>query len=119
LDYIDTGYSFCYSPRPGTPASVADNQIPEEVKKQRLHEIQEALIYKQLQRNQADVGKTMSVLVEKTGKKENQMTGRSPYLQSVCFQGKSRLLGCIVDIRITEGYANTLAGDIVTMTGVS
>ncbi len=73
LDYIDTGYSFCYSPRPGTPASIADNHIPEEVKKHRLQEIQEALKYKQIQRNQADVGKTMSVLVEKTGKKENQL----------------------------------------------
>ena len=112
LDYIDTGYSFCYSPRPGTPASVADNQIPEEIKKQRLHEIQEALTYKQLQRNQADVGKIMPVLVEKTGRKENQMIGKSPYLQSVCFQGKSRLLGSIVDIKITAGYANTLEGDI-------
>ena len=114
LDYIDTGYSFCYSPRPGTPASIADNQIPEDIKKQRLHEIQEALTYKQIQRNQADVGKTMSVLVEKTGKQENQMIGKSPYLQSVCFQGKSRLLGSIVDIEITAGFANTLAGDIVT-----
>lgn len=116
LDHIDTGYSFCYSPRPGTPASVADNQIPEETKKHRLHEIQEALICKQLQRNQSEVRKILPVLVEKTGKKENQMIGKSPYLQSVCFQGKSRLLGCIVDIKITAGYENTLAGDIVTIT---
>lgn len=119
LDYIDTGYSFCYSPRPGTPASIADNQIPEEVKKHRLQEIQEALKYKQIQRNQADVGKTMSVLVEKTGKKENQMIGKSSYLQSVCFQGKSRLLGCVVDIKITAGYPNTLEGDIVTVAGAA
>lgn len=115
LDHIDIGYSFCYSPRPGTPASIADNQIPEDIKKYRLHEIQEALTHKQTQRNQADVGKTMSVLVEKTGKKENQMIGKSPYLQSVCFQGKSRLLGCVVDIKITAGFANTLAGEIVTL----
>ena len=54
----------------------------------------------------------MPVLVEKTGRKENQMIGKSPYLQSVCFQGKSRLLGSIVDIKITAGYANTLEGDI-------
>lgn len=117
LDHIDTGYSFCYSPRPGTPASIADNQIPEDIKKHRLHEIQEALTYKQIQRNQADVGKVMSIFVEKTSKKENQMIGKSPYLQSVCFQGESRLLGCVVDIKITTGFANTLAGDIVTLTG--
>ena len=116
LDYIDTGFSFCYSPRPGTPASVADNQIPETIKKQRLHEIQEALIHKQLKRNQSEIGKILSVLVEKTGKKENQMIGKSPYLQSVCFQGESRLIGCVVDIKIKAGYANTLKGDLVSGT---
>ncbi len=115
LDYIDTGYSFCYSPRPGTPAAIADNQIPEEVKKVRLYEIQEVLLHKQLQRNQADVGKIMPVLVEKVGKKQNQFVGKSPYLQSVYFQGQLRLLGNIVDLKITAGQANTLEGEIVTM----
>lgn len=109
-DLVDTGFSFNYSPRPGTPASIANDQIPDGKKFERLYEVQDILRMKQLARYQQEVGKTLNVLVEKDGKKKNQLLGKSPYLQSVCFEGKQELRGKIIPVKITAAYQNTLEG---------
>ncbi|WP_374762826.1 tRNA (N6-isopentenyl adenosine(37)-C2)-methylthiotransferase MiaB [Yunchengibacter salinarum] len=76
-------YSFKYSPRPGTPASVNTDQVPEAVKSARLAELQALLNDQQLAFNQATVGRTLPVLLERPGREAGQLIGRSPYLQSV------------------------------------
>jgi len=108
-DCIDVGYSFNYSVRPGTPASVLD-QVPEEVKTERLYELQDLLRMKQVIAHQKQVGLINDVLVEKKGKKEGQLIGKNPYLQSVYFDGDESLIGQIVPVMIQAAYQNSLQG---------
>jgi tRNA-2-methylthio-N6-dimethylallyladenosine synthase len=105
-------YSFMYSPRPGTPAAVQDDQIPDDMKKARLAALQDLLNTQQVRFNQTHVGQKIPVLIESTGKKPGQLVGRTPHMQSVHLDGPSRLVGGIVDVDITAGYANSLQGRI-------
>ena len=76
-------YSFKYSPRPGTPASVLENQVDEDVKTQRLSALQALLNQQQMAFNRTSVGKRMQVLMERPGRVQGQLVGRSPYNQAV------------------------------------
>ena len=51
---------------------------------------------------------------EDTGRKPGQIIGKTPWLQSVHAEGNERLIGRIVEARLVEGHANSLAGEIVT-----
>src|SRR6187401_42565 len=99
-------YSFKYSPRPGTPAATMDGQVPREVMDERL---QRALNRDQLAFNQASVGKRCAVLVERKGKKPGQWLGKSPWLQSVHFEGQAAL-GDMVAVELAEAGPNSLHG---------
>ena len=76
-------YSFKYSPRPGTPAAAAEDQVPEAVKAERLAALQALLKEQQAAFNAASVGRTMPVLLERPGRKPGQGVGRSPHMQAV------------------------------------
>ena len=103
-------YSFKYSPRPGTPASVYDNQVPENVKDERLQALQALVSEKQLEFNRSMVGRTMPVLLQKDGKKDGQLIGKSPYMQSVFIEAAAEKIGSIIEVSILGGYQNSLAG---------
>ena len=75
-------FSFKYSPRPGTPAASAADQVPEPVKAERLAELQALLQQQQRAFNAACVGRVLPVLFEKPGRHDGQLVGRSPYLQA-------------------------------------
>ena len=105
-------YSFKYSPRPGTPAAASGEQVPEPVKAERLEELQSLLSAQQLAFNRGCEGRTMSVLLERTGRRSGQLVGRSPYMQAVHVTAPRHLLGRIVAVRIERGLANSLAGTI-------
>ena len=114
LALVDTvgyaqAYSFKYSPRPGTPAATMDGQIALEVMDDRLQRLQAALNRDQLAFNEATVGKRCMVLVERTGKHSGQWLGKSPWLQSVWFEGQAAL-GDLVEIELVEAGPNSLAG---------
>ncbi|MEL6316387.1 MAG: tRNA (N6-isopentenyl adenosine(37)-C2)-methylthiotransferase MiaB [Pseudomonadota bacterium] len=78
-------YSFKYSARPGTPAGDGrfGAEPSETAKAARLARLQEALAAQQSAFNQACVGRTLTVLLEKPGRRPGQLVGRSPYLQAV------------------------------------
>jgi tRNA-2-methylthio-N6-dimethylallyladenosine synthase len=78
-----SAYSFKYSARPGTPAAMMEDQIPREVMDDRLQRLQERINAHQLAFNRSKVGVNTQVLIERKGKHEGQMIGRSPWLQSV------------------------------------
>jgi len=103
-------YSFKYSPRPGTPAALAEDQVPEAVKDERLQRLQAVLREQQLGFNRAAVGETVAVLLEKPGKHAGQFIGRSPWLQSVHVETPASLLGRIVPVAIRAATLNSLAG---------
>jgi tRNA-2-methylthio-N6-dimethylallyladenosine synthase len=107
-------YSFKYSPRPGTPAASMENQVPEELKTERLARIQELLNTQQLSFNETWVGKTVPVLVDRVGRQEGQVLGKTPHFQSVYLQAMPRLLGQCVDVRLEKSFSNSLTGTIVT-----
>ncbi len=107
-------YSFKYSPRPGTPAADIAAQVPEEVKSQRLAMLQELLNAQQEAFNHATKGRRLSVLMERAGRVEGQLVGRSPYMQAVHVEAPQRLIGKIVDIDVTYAGANSISGTVVT-----
>jgi len=100
-------FSFKYSPRPGTPAASMDGQLPREVMDERLQRLQAALNRDQLAFNRASVGKRCEVLVERKGKKPGQWLGKSPWLQSVFFEGDAAI-GEMVTVELAEAGPNSL-----------
>jgi tRNA-2-methylthio-N6-dimethylallyladenosine synthase len=111
-----SAYSFKYSPRPGTPAAGHEQQVPEAEKSARLLELQALIHRQQTAFNSSMVGRTLPVLLEKPGRDDGQLVGRSPYLQSVHLQADSSLIGSIVDTHITGVGTNSLSGHYVPET---
>lgn len=111
-------YSFKYSPRLGTPSAVMENQVSEDVKSDRLARLQELLNMQQQSFNEASIGKTLPVLLDRKGKKEGQLLGKTPYLQSVYVNSSPRLFGECVDVTIEKAFANSVTGTIVTQESV-
>jgi tRNA-2-methylthio-N6-dimethylallyladenosine synthase len=105
-------YSFKYSPRPGTPAAGRDDQVPPQVKAERLSTLQELLRAQQIAFNEAQVGRTLPVLWERAGKHPGQVAGRSPYLQAVHADGDETLLGAVTPAKIVAAGPNSLASVI-------
>jgi tRNA-2-methylthio-N6-dimethylallyladenosine synthase len=106
-------FSFKYSPRPGTPAASTE-QLPEDLKSERLLRVQEALAKSEASFQQTCVGKTMPVLLDRPGKFEGQMMGRSPYLQNVHLMVDASRRGEIVPVTITEAHRSSLGGTLAS-----
>jgi len=100
-------YSFKYSPRPGTPASVMDNQIPEDVKSERLARLQALLTLQQEQFNLSWIGKEIDVLFEKNGKYPAQVVGKTPYMQAVHLSDGEKYLRQITKVKLTKLMVNS------------
>ena len=114
-----SAFSFKYSMRPGTPGAAMPHQVPEAVKEARLAALQALLRAQQTAFNEGTSGKTLEVLFQGRGRREGQLIGKSPWLQSVHAQAPERLIGRLVEVRIASGHANSLAGDVVTDLGVA
>ncbi|AHX07908.1 tRNA-i(6)A37 thiotransferase enzyme MiaB [Ehrlichia chaffeensis str. Osceola] len=109
-------YSFKYSPRPGTPSAEYPNQIPEEIKSQRIFRLQELLREQQLAFNRNMIGQTCSVLFNnKKGKFDNQIIGKTEYMQS-CYintDNPNQFYNSILPIKIIDAYQNSVTGIVV------
>jgi len=101
-------YSFKYSARAGTPAADRPEQVPEDVKVERLARVQALLFAQQTAFNAAMVGRTFPVLWESIGRNEGQIIGRSPYLQPVYAEGDAALIGHLADVEIVAASQNSL-----------
>ena len=104
-------YSFKYSRRPGTPGSILQGQVSEEVKTERLAELQNILNVQQLNFNRKFIGQKFDVLLERKGKKDNQLVGKSPYMQAVHVLSKDHKIGDIVKTHILAADKNSLEGN--------
>ena len=109
-----SAFSFKYSRRPGTPASAMTGQVDEAVKAERLERLNQLLDAQQKAFNTSQVGKTMPVLFEKSGRHAGQIVGRSPYLQAVHAEGAEQLIGTIVPVRIESAAKMSLGGVLQT-----
>ncbi len=105
-------FSFKYSPRPGTPAATMDGQVPREVMDERLQRLQARLNRDQRAFNEASAGKTCEVLVERRGKLPGQWLGKSPWLQSVWFEGDAAI-GDLIEVELVEAGPNSLGGRLL------
>jgi tRNA-2-methylthio-N6-dimethylallyladenosine synthase len=106
-------YSFKYSPRPGTPAASMDGFIAPEVADERLQRLQALITEQQIAFNQATVGKTTTVLLEKSGKRDGQLVGKSPWLQSVHVLAPGLQIGDIIEVGITDSGPLSLKGEML------
>jgi tRNA-2-methylthio-N6-dimethylallyladenosine synthase len=107
-----SAYSFKYSARPGTPAANMKNLVHDKIANERLLTFQALITSQQLAFNKKCEGLMMPVLLDKKGKKSGQLQGRSPYNQSVYVIAGDRLLNQMVEITITEGFDQSLTGEI-------
>jgi len=106
-------YSFKYSPRPGTPASLLDTQVPEAVKDERLQRLQALLRVQQDSFNKSLLGQTVPVLFERQGRNAGQMVGKTPWLQPVHAPGSDALQGQVLATKLVSLAANSLGGIVV------
>lgn len=104
-----SAYSFKYSPRPGTPAAVMEDQIPRDTMDDRLQRLQARINEHQLAFNRSRVGSDTQVLIERKGKLPGQMIGRTPWLQSV-HVGTEAQPGDIVDVTLVAAGPNSMTG---------
>jgi tRNA-2-methylthio-N6-dimethylallyladenosine synthase len=102
-------YSFKYSPRPGTPAAMMENQIPREIMEDRLARLQDRIAAHSLAFNRSKVGVDTQILIERPGRRPGQMIGKTPWLQSVHVDTHASP-GMILDVTLVSAGPNSLAG---------
>ncbi len=113
--HFDHSFSFVYSRRPGTPAADLTDDTPQEVKLERLQRLQALLNEQAMEIGNAMVGTVQRVLVEGPSRRDsNELMGRTENNRIVNFPAPQRLIGHMVDIRITRALAHSLRGEVVT-----
>jgi tRNA-2-methylthio-N6-dimethylallyladenosine synthase len=110
---FDKSFSFIYSKRPGTIAASLPDDVDQTVKKQRLGFIQEKLNENTEKISRLMIGSIQKVLVEGHSKKGSTLSGRTENMRTTHFQGNEDLIGQIVSVKITEGFANSLQGELI------
>jgi tRNA-2-methylthio-N6-dimethylallyladenosine synthase len=114
---FDGSYSFLYSPRPGTPAAELADSTPTEVKSARLQQLQTLIDAQAAAISASMVGSVQRVLVEGPSKKHaDELAARTDNNRVVNFPAPpeaARLIGQLIDVRITEARSHTLRGEII------
>lgn len=111
---FDNAFTFVFSPRSGTPAAKMKEQVPEDVKKERLNRLMELQDRISRDINEELRGKELEVLVEGTSKKEEKiLTSRTRTNKLVLFPGEEDLMGELVTVRITRPQTWNLYGELV------
>jgi len=110
---FDKSFSFIYSKRPGTIAASLPDDVNQTVKKQRLAVIQDKLNKNTEKISRSMIGSIQKVLVEGHSKKGSTLSGRTENMRTTHFQGNEDLIGQIVSVKITEGFANSLQGKLI------
>ena len=115
--YYDNSFSFIFSPRPGTPAANLPDDTPHSVKLRRLQEVQKIIDDNMRAINVQRVGTVQRVLVDGYSKKDaTELRARTECNRIVNFAGgpnSERLLGQMIDVRISEAYPHSLRGQVL------
>ncbi|MDE1329872.1 tRNA (N6-isopentenyl adenosine(37)-C2)-methylthiotransferase MiaB [Vibrio aestuarianus] len=111
---FDMSFSFIFSPRPGTPAADYPCDLSEEVKKERLYELQQTVNAQAMRYSRLMLGTEQRVLVEGPSKKNlMELRARTENNRVVNFEGSADLIGQFVDVKIVDVFANSLRGELV------
>lgn len=122
LDF-DHSYSFIYSKRPGTPASDLPDDIPLQVKKNRLAEFQKLIVQSTLNKTKNMVGTRQRVLVEESADRyHDHLLGTADNTRSVVFLAtdaqQASLMGKLVEVQITEYISpHMVKGELLDVLG--
>jgi len=108
-----SAFAFKYSPRPGTPAAEAEDQVPAAVREERLARLLAVLESQRQAFNRATVGRRLSVIFDKPGRHAGQLIGRSPYMQAVYADAPATCVGLLSEVEITDIRPNSLKGLLV------
>ncbi|MDD6305832.1 MAG: tRNA (N6-isopentenyl adenosine(37)-C2)-methylthiotransferase MiaB [Clostridiales bacterium] len=99
----DSAFTFIYSKRTGTPAAAMEEQVPEEVVKNRFDRLLKEVQTISAEKASALTGQTLPVLIEEqNGQDEHLVTGRLSNNSTVHLPGSADLIGKIVDVTLTE-----------------
>jgi tRNA-2-methylthio-N6-dimethylallyladenosine synthase len=114
---FDASFSFIFSPRPGTPAANLHDDTPHEVKLRRLQHLQATVEDNVRRIGESRVGTVQRILVEGASRKSAaELMGRTECNRIVNFdagpQGQ-RLVGQMIDVRITEALPHSLRGQVL------
>ncbi|TSE28788.1 tRNA-2-methylthio-N(6)-dimethylallyladenosine synthase [Tepidimonas thermarum] len=114
---FDASFSFIFSPRPGTPAANLPDDTPHDVKLRRLQTLQKALEANVARISERRVGTVQRILVEGPSKKNpHELMGRTECNRIVNFDGGpngQRLIGQMIDVRITQALPHSLRAEVV------
>ncbi len=111
---FDASFSFIYSSRPGTPAANLPDEVPQEVKAERLKRLQDLVAVQAQRLAQSLLGSVQRVLIEGASRKDAQeLAGRLDNNRIVNFMGSPAMVGRFVDVKITGVWAYTLRGELV------
>jgi tRNA-2-methylthio-N6-dimethylallyladenosine synthase len=110
----DNSFSFIFSPRPGTPAAALHDDTPHEVKLARLQRVQAAIDGNMRRISESRVGTVQRILVEGPSRKNaSELAGRTDCNRMVNFEGPARLVGQMIEVRITGANTHSLRGEVV------
>ncbi|EGQ9501050.1 tRNA (N6-isopentenyl adenosine(37)-C2)-methylthiotransferase MiaB [Vibrio cholerae] len=111
---FDMSFSFIFSPRPGTPAADYPCDLSEEVKKERLYELQQQINSQAMRYSRLMLGTEQRILVEGPSKKDlMELRGRTENNRVVNFEGSPDLIGQFVDVKIVDVFPNSLRGELL------
>ncbi|MFT3664364.1 tRNA (N6-isopentenyl adenosine(37)-C2)-methylthiotransferase MiaB [Piscinibacter sp.] len=117
---FDASFSFVYSARPGTPAANLADDTPQALKLQRLQELQAAIEANARRIGESRVGTVQRILVEGPSRRDAaELMGRTECNRIVNFAGPARLVGRMIDVRITQAYPHSLRGEAVLAESVA
>ncbi len=107
-----SAFTFIYSKRTGTPAAEYEDQIPEDVTKNRFNRLLTLVNTMVHDVNEKFIGHIMPVLVEEESKNsKNMVTGRTPNNLLVHFEGDESLIGTVVDVKLIENKSFYIIGE--------
>ena len=115
---FDNSFSFIFSPRPGTPAAALQDDTPHDVKLARLQQVQRTIDANMKRISEGLQSSVQRVLVEGKSKRDaSELMGRTECNRAVNFavnpQNHARLIGQLVDVRVTEARTYSLRGEVV------
>ena len=109
----DGAFTFIYSPREGTPAAKMEDNIDLKTKEDRLHRLNEIVNKYSNMNNQTYLDKTVPVLITGVSEKdENKLCGYTDTFKLVNVEGGKRLIGEIVNVKITDAKSFSLDGKV-------
>lgn len=111
---FDSAFTFIYSKRKGTPAANMEDQIPEDIKKDRLNTLMQQQNIISLEKNEELIGTTVEVLVEGESKNNSQMYhGRDRRNKLIIFPKQENIIGELVNVKVNRAQSFTLFGEVI------